>query len=120
MSDFELSSTGVLPPPLDTVACGVPLVVLEDLVLKHLHLQGTATLELLARETRLPLNVMREIVITLLSQQTVAWTKTLDHMVAPAVGASESVTLTSTGRARACEAFAVSRYLGPADRKSVV
>ena len=114
MSNFELSSTGVLPPPLDTAACGVPQVVLEDLVLKHLLPRGTATLERLARETRLPLKVMREIVAALLSQQAISLPVGLDHVVAPAVAASESVSLTSTGRARACEAFAVSRYLGPA------
>ncbi len=114
MSNFESSSIGAPVIPTSLASCGVPAVVLEDLVLKHLHPRGSATVELLARGTRLPIGVMREIVTSLQSQQSVSYASGLGQELPPGVADDEKITLTSTGRARACEAFAVSRYLGPA------
>ena len=126
MSDFESSSTGVPVCPRDLAACGVPAHVLEDLVLKHLHPRGTAALEWLAREMRLPLSVLREIVTSLWGQECVALAGGKDGQMCPShekdgprgpsdeIATNDNISLTPGGRSRACEAFAVSRYLGPA------
>lgn len=122
MSDFELSSASVPGCPADLSACGVPANVLEDLALKHVHPRGTVEVLWLAREMRLSLPVMQEIVCSLLGQGSVAVPGTGESEPigsyspsgATPSTASEAITLTPSGRGRACEAFALSRYLGPA------
>lgn len=128
MSDFESSTTCVPGCPGDVAACGVPAKVLEDLALKHLHPRGAADVFWLAHEMRLSLDVMREIVSSLIGQGGVvvpgtgdgATTEGGEPLSPPAESgttpsaASEKISLTPSGRSRACEAFAVSRYLGPA------
>ena len=116
MSEFESSSTCIPVCPSDLAACGVPAKVLEDLVLKHLHPCGTAALECLARELRLPLSVLREITDALREQQCVDFSGEPDGPMGPSyrVAIHENIALTPEGRSRACEAFTVSRYLGPA------
>ena len=117
MSEFEIASTCVPAGLTDLASCGVPARVLEDLVLKHLHPRGSATVDLLARETRLPHSVMREILSQLLFEQCVEGPGTNEIVTAETsrIGAEQNaISLTATGRARACEAFAASRYLGPA------
>lgn len=116
MSAFESSSTGIPVCPSDVATCGVPAPVLEDLVLKHLHPRGTAAVEWLAREMRLPLTVLREVVGALLGQGGVTHAPRMDGPMGPTYefAANESISLTPNGRSRACEAFATSRYLGPA------
>ena len=116
MSDFESPSTCVPNAPSHVAACGVPANVLEDLVLKHLHPRGTAALEWLAREMRLPLSVLRELVGALLEQQCVTLAAGKDGPMGPSyeIAAHDNISLTPSGRGRACEAFAASRYLGPA------
>ncbi len=123
MSDFELSSTCVPSCPVDLSACGVPASVLEDLALKHLHPRGSADEAWLAREMRLSLSVLREIVGSLVGQGCVVVSGALEGMpvgtdgpLSPfhKVATTGNISLTPGGRNRACEAFAVSRYLGPA------
>ncbi len=116
MSEFELSTTCVPVGPSDVAACGVPASVLEDLALKHLHPRGTAAVEWLARELRLPLSVLREVVESLLGQGAVVLSNRTDGQMWPSdeMAANDNLSLTQGGRSRACEAFAVSRYLGPA------
>ena len=123
MSDFELSSTCIPGCPVDLSACGVPANVLEDLALKHLHPRGSADVAWLARELRLSQIVMREIVSSLERQECVVVSGAsgevavgTDGLMCPPheVAARGMMALTPSGRSRACEAFAVSRYLGPA------
>ena len=116
MSNFELSSTGAPAGPSDLAACGVPANVLEDLALKHLHPRGTAAVEWLARELRLPWAVLREVAESLRGQGCVTRSEGKDGPLGPfdVIAASDNLSLTPSGRTRACEAFATSRYLGPA------
>lgn len=116
MSNFESSSTSLPACPGDIAACGVPAKVLEDLLLKHLYPRGAAELSWLARELRLPLSVLREVVESLRGQGGVARTGEQDGPMGPSYGVAtdDNLTLTPDGRSRACEAFAASRYLGPA------
>ena len=115
MSEFEISSTCVPAGPFDLDSCGIPSRVLEDLVLKHLHPRGSASIDLLARETRLPHSVMWEIVEKLSAEQCIEGPGASATYASPVSRTEQdAVSLTSIGRTRACEAFATSRYLGPA------
>ena len=123
MSDFESSSTCVPGCPAAVAMCGVPANVLEDLALKHLHPRGAADAAWLAREMRLSQSVMREIVCSLVGQGCVVVSGAREGMpvgtdgpLSPfhKVATTGNISLTPGGRSRACEAFAVSRYLGPA------
>ncbi len=96
------------------MSCRVPARVLEDLVLKHLHPRGRAPLVVLSREMRLPASVMNELVSSLQSQNCVEPTCPVEAMATLADNPTVSLSLTSAGRGRACEAFSASRYLGPA------
>ncbi len=114
MSEFEPSTACAPNCPTDVASCGVPVRVLADLGLKHLHPRGTATLGDLARELRLSLRVMVEIIEALASDQCVTVAGDLAATSSLEAVNSQNVSLTTRGRSRACEAFAVSRYLGPA------
>ena len=114
MSEYELSSTCVPACPVDVAACGIPQRVLEDLVLKHLHPRGSAPLEVLSREMRLPVSVMSDLVATLQSQEFVEPARGLSGVGTPTGEPQVNLALTASGRNRACDAFSVSRYLGPA------
>lgn len=103
MSQFETPSTCAPPVPETLEACGIPAPVLEDLLLKHLHLPGMATIEQLASQIRLPCTLIEELAQSLSSSEYAV----LDS-------ASQRVAMTVAGRRRACDAFGVSRYLGPA------
>ena len=87
-----MSSSGsfsiCVPTPPDSVAsCGIPAVVLEDLLLKHLYLPGISTREQLALQTHLPEGVVSELIQSLsVSQDLVADPHT------------ERVAMTSAGR----------------------
>lgn len=99
---------------MDLASCGIPARVLEDLVLKHLHPRGVAPLDVLSREMRLPISVMTELVATLQAQCFVEPARSLSEVATLAGKSVVNLALTATGRHRACDAFSVSRYLGPA------
>lgn len=103
MSSFENMSTCAPQAPSNLAACGIPVTVLEDLSLKHLHLQGIATQEQLADRLGLPHKIAEE----LLEGMSCSGLVDLDSSTRRAIN-------TARGRQRACDAFSVSRYLGPA------
>ncbi len=106
MSENGYPTIAVPPPPASLEACGVPLPVLQDLLLKHLHPRGMAAAEELNREFRLPRRLLDELLATL----------DQDGLIHPEPQTPEGVIRyrpTTSGRNRACDAFAVSRYLGP-------
>lgn len=114
MSEYEHSSTCVPACPVDLASCGIPQRVLEDLVLKHLHPRGAAPLDVLSREMRLPAPIMSELVTTLQSQEFVEPARSVVGVTIATDVADTNWALTLSGRNRACDAFSVSRYLGPA------
>lgn len=71
-------------------------------------------MDFLSREMRLPQCVMDELVIDLLAQDCLTRAMESDNGLLPESVSIASVSLTPAGRGRACEAFAASRYLGPA------
>lgn len=77
--------------------------VLEDLLLKHLYVPGISTIEELATQIRLPREIIGELAQSL----------SIDELIVLDLQAGRLV-VTPTGRRRACDAFAASRYLGPA------
>lgn len=103
MSQYETPSTCAPPVPESLEACGIPVPVLEDLLLKHLHLPGMATLEQLSVQLRLPQAVIEALAQSLCESEYTAVDRD-----------NGRVAMTPSGRRRACDAFAVSRYLGPA------
>lgn len=102
MSQFETPSTCTPPVLLSLADCGIPIPVLEDLLLKHLHVPGLAEIEQLSVQLRIPSALVEELAQSLEEAGYAA----LDR-------AAGRVAMTVPGRRRACEAFASSRYLGP-------
>src|SRR5260370_19752845 len=80
-----------------------------DLILKQLYLQGAALGVDLARQSRLPFNVIDEGIIFLKDE------KCIEVSSGDLIGrVSYRFNLTDLGRARAREAFEQCRYVGPA------
>ena len=107
MSESGYPTIAVPTPPASLEASGVPLPVLQELLLKHLHPRGSASAEELCREIRLPQAIIEELLRSL----------DLAGLVLPVTShAPDPVRYcpTSAGRNRACDAFAASRYMGPA------
>jgi len=63
---------------------------------------------------RLPLCVMDELVVALLAQDCLTRAIESESSLSPISAPLASLSLTPAGRSRSCEAFAASRYLGPA------
>lgn len=121
----DQSSAGGLPPrsarpaasaapqaPLapETLAqSGLSLMQVCDLILKQLYLQGAALGVDLARQSRLPFNVIDEGIVFLKDE------KCIEVSSGDLIGrVSYRFNLTDLGRARAREAFEQCRYVGPA------
>jgi hypothetical protein len=80
-----------------------------DLILKQLYLQGAALVVDLARQTRLPFNVIDEGLVFLKDE------KCIEVASGELIGrVSYRFNLTDLGRARSREAFEQCRYVGPA------
>jgi len=88
---------------------GLSLMQISDLILKQLYLQGAAVGVDLARQSRLPFNVIDEGLVFLKSE------KCIEVGSGDLIGrVSYRFNLTEQGRARAREAFEQCRYVGPA------
>src|SRR5438132_3632460 len=123
----DQSSSGGLAPPLrssrlegnpvptapvspETLAqSGLSLMQVCDLILKQLYLQGAALGVDLARQSRLPFNVIDEGIVFLKDE------KCIEVSAGDLIGrVSYRFNLTDLGRSRAREAFEQCRYVGPA------
>ena len=88
---------------------GLSLMMVCDLILKQLYLQGAAVGVDLARQSRLPFNVIDEGLVFLKEE------KCIEVASGDLIGrVSYRFNLTDLGRARAREAFEQCRYVGPA------
>ncbi len=88
---------------------GLSLMQVCDLILKQLYLQGAALGVDLARQSRLPFNVIDEGIVFLKDE------KCIEVSSGDLIGrVSYRFNLTDLGRARAREAFEQCRYVGPA------
>ncbi|MGQ0637106.1 MAG: ATPase [Planctomycetaceae bacterium] len=99
------------PPvaPSSLAQSGLSLMQVCDLILKQLYLQGAALGVDLARQTRLPFNVIDEGLVFLKDE------KCIEVASGELIGrVSYRFNLTDLGRARAREAFEQCRYVGPA------
>jgi Cdc6-like AAA superfamily ATPase len=110
-------SSRLEPPPVpkapvapETLAqSGLSLMQVCDLILKQLYLQGAALGVDLARQSRLPFNVIDEGIVFLKDE------KCIEVSSGDLIGrVSYRFNLTDLGRARAREAFEQCRYVGPA------
>ncbi|HTI49762.1 MAG TPA: ATPase [Planctomycetaceae bacterium] len=118
-NDFALQSGGMgihsKPAPKAPIApttlaqSGLSLMQICDLILKQLYLQGAALGVDLARQMRLPFNVIDEALVFLKDE------KCIEVGSGDLIGrVSYRFNLTDLGRARAREAFDQCRYVGPA------
>ncbi len=101
----------IVPPPVPTTLdeSGLTLMQVSDLVLKQLYLQGSLLGVDMARNARLPFNVVDEVLRFLKDE------KCIEVMSGEMIGrASYRFNLTELGRLRAREAFEQCRYVGPA------
>lgn len=98
------------PPAPSTLAqSGLSLMQVSDLILKQLYLQGAALGVDIARQTRLPFNVIDEGLVFLKDE------KCIEVASGDLIGrVSYRFNLTDLGRGRAREAFEQCRYVGPA------
>src|SRR5579872_2443334 len=98
------------PSAPETLAqSGLSLMQVCDLILKQLYLQGAALGIDLARQSRLPFNVIDEGIVFLKDE------KCIEVSAGDLIGrVSYRFNLTDLGRARAREAFEQCRYVGPA------
>jgi hypothetical protein len=95
--------------PTTLAQSGLSLMQICDLVLKQLYLQGAALGVDLARQMRLPFNVIDESLVFLKDE------KCIEVASGDLIGrVSYRFNLTDLGRARAREAFDQCRYVGPA------
>jgi hypothetical protein len=95
--------------PENLVQSGLSLMQVCDLILKQLYLQGAAVGVDLARQSRLPFNVIDEGLVFLKEE------KCIEVSSGDLIGrVSYRFNLTDLGRARAREAFDQCRYVGPA------
>lgn len=101
----------IYPPPVPTSLeeSGLGLMQVGDLLLKQLYLQGCLLGVDMARNARLPFNIVDEVLRFLKDE------KCLEVMSGEMIGrASYRFNLTELGRLRAREAFELCRYVGPA------
>ncbi|HEY2252281.1 MAG TPA: hypothetical protein VGH74_14505, partial [Planctomycetaceae bacterium] len=98
------------PSAPETLAeSGLTLMQVCDLILKQLYLQGAALGIDLARQSRLPFNVIDEGIVFLKDE------KCIEVSAGDLIGrVSYRFNLTDLGRSRAREAFEQCRYVGPA------
>lgn len=95
--------------PASLATCGLTLMQLSDLILKQLYLQGALLGVDVARQLRLPFNVVEESLVFLRDE------KCLEVTSGDLIGrVSYRFNLTDLGRTRAREAFEQCRYVGPA------
>lgn len=95
--------------PESLAKCGLSLMQVCDLILKQLYLQGAALGVDLARQSRLPFNVIDEGLVFLKDE------KCIEVSAGDLIGrVSYRFNLTDHGRSRAREAFEQCRYVGPA------
>lgn len=95
--------------PMTLEAAGIGLMPLADLLLKHLYLQGHTLGVQLARQVRLPFQLVEEALRFLKAE------KCLEVLSGDLIGpASYRFNLTEIGRHRAQECFEQCRYVGPA------
>ena len=95
--------------PATLAESGLSLMQVCDLILKQLYLQGAALGVDLARQSRLPFNVIDEGIVFLKDE------KCIEVSSGDLIGrVSYRFNLTDLGRARAREAFEQCRYVGPA------
>lgn len=110
--DLRLPGTPTpLPPvaPASLAQSGLSLMQVCDLILKQLYLQGAALGVDLARQSRLPFNVIDEGLVFLKDE------KCIEVSSGDLIGrVSYRFNLTDLGRNRAREAFEQCRYVGPA------
>ena len=99
----------VPPSPQTLQESGVTLMQICDLILKQLYLQGTLLGVEMARNARLPFNIVDEALEFLKDE------KCIEVVSGDLIGrASYRFNLTDLGRVRAREAFEQCRYVGPA------
>ncbi|MEX0725433.1 MAG: ATPase [Planctomycetaceae bacterium] len=101
----------IFPPSVPTTLeeSGLTLMQVGDLILKQLYLQGCLLGVDMARNARLPFNIVDEVLRFLKDE------KCLEVMSGEMIGrASYRFNLTELGRLRAREAFELCRYVGPA------
>ncbi len=97
------------PCPMTLEEAGLGLMTLADLLLKQLYLQGNTLGVQLARQVRLPFQLVEEALRFLKSE------KCLEVLSGDLIGpASYRFNLTDSGRRRAQESFQQCRYVGPA------
>ena len=118
MDMTELSRAGSLPdrphsgssplPPVTPEDTGLPAAWLNQLLLRHLYVAGDTRLSWLAARLLLPLALLE----TLIGKFRMA--KLIEPVDAGSFSAEGSFSLTDSGRARAAEAHAQCRYVGPA------
>ena len=106
-------STGIAPTapaaPTSLVQSGLTLIQVSDLILKQLYLQGSLVGVDIARQSRLPFNVVDEGLVFLKDE------KCIEVSSGELIGrVSYRFNLTDLGRIRAREAFEQCRYVGPA------
>ena len=95
--------------PTNLAQSGITMVMLCDLILKQLYLQGSLLGADMARNARLPFNVVDEGLVFLKDE------KCIEVHSGDLIGrASYRFNLTDLGRIRAREAFEQCRYVGPA------
>jgi hypothetical protein len=94
------------PVPRDLESLGISSVLVTDLVLRRLSLEGTSTLQGLSEILKLPVPVIHSVFTSLRQQQLIE--------VKGMAGNDYRITLSGNGRAMASERFQASRYSGPA------
>jgi hypothetical protein len=94
------------PVPRDLESLGISSVLVTDLVLRRLSLEGTSTLQGLSEILKLPVAVIHSVFTSLRQQQLIE--------VKGMAGNDYRITLSGHGRAMASERFQASRYSGPA------
>ena len=95
--------------PVNLTASGLSLIQVAELVLKHMYLQGNLLGIDVARLTRLPFQVIEEVLRYLKEE------KCVEVVSGDVMGAaSYRFNLTDLGRHRAKESFDQCRYVGPA------
>ena len=109
----ETADSGPAPEPPECPTslrdAGIGLMPLADLLLKHLYLQGHLLGVQLARQVRLPFQLVEEVLLFLKAE------KCLEVVSGDLIGpASYRFNLTEIGRQRAHECFQQCRYVGPA------